>query len=75
MSEEDQRLKSFMPPYYSGPRQPGRPSFVNAKLTVLENRIQFLREDVAAVDIKWQQTGAISPDGQPVSTMSPCLEK
>jgi uncharacterized protein (TIGR02246 family) len=59
------KIEEFHAPYYSGPRQPGRPSFVNAKLTVLENTIRFLRKDVAAVDIKWQQTGAISPDGQP----------
>lgn len=62
------KIEEFHAPYYSGPRQPGRPSFVNAKLTVLQNKIRFLREDVAAVDIKWQQTGAISPDGQPWGT-------
>lgn len=62
------KIEEFHAPYYSGSRQPGRPSFVNAKLTVLENRIRFLRPDVAAVDIKWQQTGAISPDGQPWGT-------
>ena len=62
------KIEEFHAPYYSGSRQPGRPSFINAKLTVLENRIRFLRHDVAAVDVKWQQTGAISPDGQPWGT-------
>lgn len=62
------QIQEFHAPYYSGARQPGRPSFVNAKLSVLENRIRFLRPNVAAVDVKWQQTGAISPDGQPWGT-------
>ena len=61
-------IEAFHAPFYSGPRQPGLPSFVNAHLTVLDSRVRFLRPDVAAVDIKWQQTGAISPDGQPWGT-------
>jgi len=58
-------IEEFHAPYYSGPRQPGRPSFINARLTAVESKIRFLRPDVAAVDIKWQQTGAISPKGHP----------
>lgn len=58
-------IEEFHAPYYSGPRQPGRPSFINARLTAVESKIRFLRPDVAVVDIKWQQTGAISPKGHP----------
>ena len=61
-------VEAFHAPFSSGPRHTGLPSFVNAHLTVLDSRIRFLRPDVAAVDIKWQQTGAISPDGQPWGT-------
>jgi len=62
------QIQEFHAPYYSGARQPGRPSFINAKLTALESRIRFLRPDVAAVDVKWRQTGAISPEGKPWGT-------
>jgi uncharacterized protein (TIGR02246 family) len=58
-------IEEFHAPYYSGPRQPGRPSFIHARLTAVESKIRFLRPDVAAVDIKWQQIGAISPEGRP----------
>jgi uncharacterized protein (TIGR02246 family) len=61
-------IEAFHAPFFSGRREPGLPSFVNAHLTVLESRIRFLRPDVAAVDIKWQQTGAIAPDGKPWGT-------
>ena len=55
----------FHAPLFSETQKPGMPSFANAKLTVLENRIRFLRPDVAAVDVKWQQTGAVAPNGEP----------
>jgi uncharacterized protein (TIGR02246 family) len=58
-------IEEFHAPYYSGTRQPGRPSFINARLTAVESKIRFLRPDVAAVDIRWRQTGAISPQGRP----------
>ncbi len=45
-----------------------RPSFAHAHLTVLGTSIRFVRPDVAAVDVKWEQTGAISPEGKPWGT-------
>lgn len=63
-----QAVEDWHAPMFSGPRQPGRPSFVNARLEVLDTSIRFLRPDVAAVNIKWRQTGAIAPDGQPWGT-------
>ena len=45
-----------------------RPSFAHAHLTVLGAAIRFIRTDVAAVDVRWEQTGAIAPDGTPWGT-------
>jgi uncharacterized protein (TIGR02246 family) len=45
-----------------------RPSFAHMHLTVLGTTIRFIRPDVAAVDVKWEQTGAIAPDGKPWGT-------
>lgn len=45
-----------------------RPSFAHAHLTVVNTSIRLLRPDVAAVDIKWEQTGAIAPNGAPWGT-------
>jgi len=41
-----------------------RPSFAHAHLTVLGATIRFVRKDVATVDVRWEQTGAIAPDGK-----------
>jgi uncharacterized protein (TIGR02246 family) len=57
-------IEDFHAPLFSEPRQPGLPSFVNARLEVIGSTIRFLRSDVAAVDVQWRQTGAIGPDGQ-----------
>lgn len=56
-------VEDFHAPFFSEPRQPGLPSFVDARLEVLNSSIRFLRGDVAAIDVMWQQTGAIAPDG------------
>lgn len=45
-----------------------RPSFAHAHLTVLGSSIRFVRLEVATVDVKWEQTGAIAPDGRPWGT-------
>ena len=42
--------------------------FAHMHLTVLGTTIRFIRPDVAAVDVKWEQTGAIAPDGKPWGT-------
>jgi uncharacterized protein (TIGR02246 family) len=58
-------IEKFHAPLFSEQRQ-DLPSIVNAELKVLDRRIRFLRPDVAAVDVNWQQTGAIAAaDGQP----------
>ncbi len=45
-----------------------RPSFAHAHLKILGTSVRFVRSDVAAVDVKWEQTGAISPEGKPWGT-------
>ena len=45
-----------------------RPSFAHANLTILGTSVRFVRSDVATVDVKWEQTGAISPEGKPWGT-------
>jgi uncharacterized protein (TIGR02246 family) len=60
-----QAIEQWHAPMFSEPQAPGMPCFVNAHLTVLDTRIRLLRKDVATADIKWSQTGAIAPNGQP----------
>jgi uncharacterized protein (TIGR02246 family) len=60
-----QAIEVWHAPMFTQPQTPGIPCFVNAHLKVLDTRIRFLREDVATADIKWQQTGAIAPNGRP----------
>ena len=45
-----------------------RPSFAKAHLTIIDTSVRFVRSDVATVDVKWEQTGAISPEGKPWGT-------
>ncbi len=45
-----------------------KPSFAHAHLKLLGSTIRFIRPDVAAVDVKWEQTGAVDPTGQPWGT-------
>ncbi len=45
-----------------------RPSFAHARLTILGTNVRLIRSDVATVDVKWEQTGAISPEGKPWGT-------
>ncbi len=45
-----------------------RPSFAHAHLKILGTSVRFVRSDVATVDVKWEQTGAISPEGKPWGT-------
>lgn len=59
------QIEAFHAPYYREPRQPGLPSFTHAHLAVLDSQIRFIRSDVAAVDIRWEQTDAVDPDGKP----------
>ncbi len=63
-----QAIQQFHAPLFSEPRQPGMPSFVHARLENLESRVRLLRPDIATVDVRWKQTGAIAPDGRPWGT-------
>ncbi len=45
-----------------------RPSFAHAHLKILGTSVRFVRSDVASVDVKWEQAGAISPEGKPWGT-------
>ena len=45
-----------------------KPSFAHAHLKVLDTNIRLIRPDVATVDVKWEQTGAIDPQGKPWGT-------
>jgi uncharacterized protein (TIGR02246 family) len=42
-----------------------RPSFAHAHLKLLNTSIRLIRPDVAVMDIRWEQSGAIAPDGSP----------
>lgn len=53
---------------FSPTRLPGTPSFNHARLTLLSQTIRMIRPDVASVDLRWQQDGAIGPDGNPWGT-------
>lgn len=44
-------------------RENNRPSFAHAHLTLLGSTIRMIRPDVAAVDVRWEQNGAIDPTG------------
>ena len=48
--------------------QSNKPSFAHAHLKVHDTAIRFVRSDVAAVDVRWEQTGAIDPEGKPWGT-------
>ncbi len=61
-------IEEFHAPMFAERREPNKPSFTHARFTVLDKSIRFLRPDVAAVNIKWEQTGAIAPDGSPWGT-------
>ena len=61
-------IEAMHAPLFVEPRQPGLPSFVNARFETLESSIRFLRPDVACADVKWRQSGAIAPDGRPWGT-------
>lgn len=39
--------------------------FRESRLSLTETRIRFLRSDVAAVDTRWEMTGAHDPHGKP----------
>ncbi len=42
--------------------------YQTAQNKLFEPSIRFLNADIAAVDVKWEMTGATSPDGKPLPT-------
>lgn len=42
-----------------------RGMFAQSKLSLTDMRIRLLREDIAAVDARWEMEGARSPSGEP----------
>ena len=61
-------IVAFHERLFSPTRIPNTPSFNHAHLTLLSTGIRMVRPDVASVDIRWQQEGAIGPDGTPWGT-------
>jgi uncharacterized protein (TIGR02246 family) len=61
-------IVAFHERLFTPTRLPDTPSFNHAHLTLLSTSIRMLRPDVASVDIRWQQDGAIGPDGAPWGT-------
>jgi uncharacterized protein (TIGR02246 family) len=41
-------------------------NFRDSHLTITESKIRFIKPDVAAVDARWEMTGAKSPEGQDI---------
>jgi uncharacterized protein (TIGR02246 family) len=41
-------------------------NFKDSNQKITENKIRFLTPDIAAVDVRWEMTGAKGPDGQEI---------
>jgi uncharacterized protein (TIGR02246 family) len=61
-------IVAFHERLFSPTRLPDTPSFNHAHLTLLSTSLRMLRPDVASVDLRWQQDGALAPDGTPWGT-------
>jgi uncharacterized protein (TIGR02246 family) len=64
-SKGREAIRKFHEPLFAPAPTPGLPSFRNALLSVRETRVRFLRPDVASVDARWVQMGAMDADGKP----------
>ena len=58
-------IEKFHEPLYAPKPVPGSPSFYKTILNVEKDTIRNLKADNAAVDIWWDQTGAVGPDNRP----------
>ena len=58
-------IVAFHQRLFSPSRFPNTPSFEHAHLTLLSESMRMIRPGVASVDLRWQQDGAIGPDGTP----------
>ncbi len=61
-------IEAFHAGLFAPVRLPHTPSFYNARLEVLSSSLRMLRPDVATIDVRWKQDGAIAPDGSPWGT-------
>jgi uncharacterized protein (TIGR02246 family) len=52
-------IEEFHRPLFEGDGTTGISSFKNAVLTIVNTQVRFIRPDVASVDIRWTQTGAV----------------
>ena len=66
-------IEGFHAVLFAPVRQPNTPSFYNARLKVLSSNVRLLRPDVASIDVRWKQDGAIAPDGSPWGTRTGIL--
>jgi uncharacterized protein (TIGR02246 family) len=48
--------------------------FMQSHLTAEVKKIRFLKPDVAVVDVRWEMTGALSPDGTALPVRSGLLD-
>ena len=48
--------------------------FMHSHQTAEVKKIRFLKPDVAAVDVRWEMTGALTPDGNPIPNRSGLLD-
>jgi uncharacterized protein (TIGR02246 family) len=60
-------IEEFHRVLFEGDGTKGMASFRNARLQIADTRIRFLRPDVASVDVRWLQTGAVL-DGKDLGT-------
>jgi uncharacterized protein (TIGR02246 family) len=58
-------IRALHEPLFAATQTAGLPSFRNALLTIRDVRVRLLRPDVAGVDVRWVQIGAVRPDGRP----------
>jgi uncharacterized protein (TIGR02246 family) len=48
--------------------------FMHSHQTAEVKKIRFLKPDVAVVDVRWEMTGALTPEGNPAPTRSGLLD-
>lgn len=67
------QIEAFHAPMFSPTRTPHTPSFHQARFTVLGATFRLIRPDVASVDVRWKQEGALDPEGAPWGTRTGLL--
>lgn len=67
------QIEAFHAPMFSPTRAPHTPSFYHARFTVLGTSFKVIRPDVASVEVRWKQEGALDPEGAPWGTRTGLL--